>query len=375
MANILLVGGGFAGVTAAEQLALALGPEHHITLIGRSSRFTFYPALVRVAFGKSEPEDVSFDLRETLMDLRVRFVQGEVARVDPYKKRVLLAHGEVTGEMPYDYLFYAPGRRLATENTPGFYEHAHHLLSVAGALRFAEAVRDFKEGHIVFGNCLNGRLSVPVYEAAFAMSRLLEERGTRARSTIKLVLPAVPGDLLGEPHAAGALIEALVKHDIEILLDFVPARVQAGQLVATDNHFLPYNLLMLVPAFSGPGTMAGLGLTDEEGYVQVDEKLRVPGVDGMYAAGDAVAFPGPKMGHIAIRQALVAASNLVAEIKGQVPEAVYQHEMRLIVDEGGDESIYVHQRLTSGAPATVRQGLFWHWAKRVQEKAWLAQHS
>ena len=95
----------------------------------------------------------------------------------------------------------------------------------------------------------------------------------------------------------------------------------------------------------------------------------------MYAAGDAVAFPGPKMGHIAIRQALVAASNLVAEIKGQVPEAIYQHEMRLIVDEGGDESIYVRQRLTSGAPATVRQGLFWHWAKRVQEKAWLAQHS
>ncbi len=375
MSNILIIGGGFAGVTAAEHLALALGHEHQITLIGRSNRFTFYPALVRVAFGKSEPGDVSFDLRETLMDLRIRFVQGEVARVDPDKKQVVLAHGEVAGEMSYDYLLYAPGRRLATENTPGFYDYAHHLLSVEGALKFAEAVRNFKEGDIVFGNCLDSRLSVPVYEAAFAMSRLLEERGTRAQSNIKLVLPAVPGDLLGEPHTAGALIGALAKHDIDILLDFAPARVHPGELVAKDGSRLPYDLLLLVPAFRGPSPLTGLGLTDEEGYVQVDEKMRVPGANGIYAAGDATALPGSKMGHMAIRQALVAAANLVAECKGQIPDAIYQHEMRLVVDEGGDESIYVHQPLTNGAPASVRQGLFWHWAKRVQEKAWFMQHT
>ena len=113
----------------------------------------------------------------------------------------------------------------------------------------------------------------------------------------------------------------------------------------------------------------------EEGYVVVDEKMRVQGVGEMYAAGDATSFPGPKMGHMAVHQALVAATNLAAEIRGQTPTATYQHEMRFILDEGGGDSLYVRQRLTNGEPAHVRQGLFWHWAKRVQQKAWLMQHS
>jgi sulfide:quinone oxidoreductase len=376
MANILVLGGGFAGVTAAEQLALELGREHQITLVSRSHRFIFYPALVRVAFEECEPEDVAFDLRETLMEAHVRFVQGEVARIDPDKKRVMLAHGDVAGEMPYDFLLYAPGRRLATENTPGFYEHANHLLTVPAALKFGEAIKSFQEGSIVFGNCLDSRLAVPVYETAFAMSRLLEKRGTRAHSQIRLALPATPGDLLGEPHTAQALIEALAKHDIDILLDFAPARVNEKELVATDWQTLPFDLLMLVPAFRGPGfLLSATGLTDKEGYLRVDEKMRVPGVENMYAAGDATDFPGPKMGHMAVRQALVAATNLAAEVKGHAPEAVYQHEMRFILDEGGEDSIYVRQRLMNGEPAHVRQGLFWRWAKRLKEKSWLAQHS
>ena len=375
MANILIFGGGFGGVVAAEQLALELGGSHHITLVSHSERFTFYPALVRVAFGDTEPDDVSFNLRETLLDVRVNFIQAEVARVDPFHKKLVFAHGEVTGEMPYDYLVYAPGRRLATENTPGFYEHAHHLLGVTAALKFGAAIRNFTEGRIVLGNCLDSRLSVPVYETAFALSRLLEKRGARARSEIKLVLPATPGDLLGEPHTAGAIISLLAKHNIDISLDFAPARINENELIATDGASLPYDLLMLIPAFRGPGALTDTGLTDEEGYVVVDEKMRVQGVGEMYAVGDATSFPGPKMGHMAVHQALVAATNLAAEIKGQRPNATYQHEMRFILDEGGDDSLYVRQRLTNGEPAHVRQGLFWHWAKRVQEKTWLMQHS
>ena len=63
MANVLILGGGFGGVVAAERLAQQLSAEHHLTLVSRSRNFVFYPALVRLAFGKCEPADVSFDLR------------------------------------------------------------------------------------------------------------------------------------------------------------------------------------------------------------------------------------------------------------------------------------------------------------------------
>ncbi|MCY7348707.1 MAG: hypothetical protein LH614_21155 [Pyrinomonadaceae bacterium] len=50
MANILILGGGFGGLIAAEELSQSLGGAHQITLVSRSREFVFYPALVRVAF-------------------------------------------------------------------------------------------------------------------------------------------------------------------------------------------------------------------------------------------------------------------------------------------------------------------------------------
>src|SRR5689334_15425490 len=116
MANILILGGGFAGVVAAERLARLLDPaEHQITLVSRSRRFTFYPALVRLAFGECEPDDISYDLRRGMQERGVRFVEATAARVDPVARRVAVTGGDFAGELVYDYLVYTLGRRLATE--------------------------------------------------------------------------------------------------------------------------------------------------------------------------------------------------------------------------------------------------------------------
>jgi NADH dehydrogenase FAD-containing subunit len=71
MANVLVLGGGFAGVVAAEELAKRLGPGHQITLVSRHREFTFYPALVRLAFGRCRMEDVFVDLRQAMLDRRI----------------------------------------------------------------------------------------------------------------------------------------------------------------------------------------------------------------------------------------------------------------------------------------------------------------
>src|ERR1044071_6634608 len=118
MANILILGGGFGGMVAAEHLAKSLSPEHQITLVSRSRRFTFYPALVRLAFGECEPDDISHDLRAAMRERGVRFVEATVARVDPSARRVTVTGGDFAGEIAYDYLVYTLGRRLATEQVP-----------------------------------------------------------------------------------------------------------------------------------------------------------------------------------------------------------------------------------------------------------------
>src|SRR5215472_7986176 len=240
MANVLILGGGFAGVVAAGSLAQQLGKEHQITVISRSRRFVFYPAMVRVAFGQSEPDDVSFDLREAMLDRRVRFIEGEVARIDVEGRRVILAHGDLSGALNYDYLLLALGRRLATERVTGFFEHAHELLTMRGALKFGEAIRSFRDGHVLIGQCPGARLPVPVYEAAFALSRLLDERGERAKSKITIISPDPPGLQFSDGNVARALRRALDEHAIDYLPDFPIAKITPGAVSTSNGDVLNF---------------------------------------------------------------------------------------------------------------------------------------
>jgi sulfide:quinone oxidoreductase len=344
MAKILVLGGGFGGLVAAERLAAQLGDDHQITLVSRSRRFVFYPALVRLAFGKYRIEDVTFDLRNAMLDRRVNFIEAEVAYIDPLERRVVIAHGDVQGQLPYDYLVFALGRRLATERISGFYEHAHHLLDVDKALKFGKAIEKFSEGHAVIGQCEGARLPVPIYETAFALARKLEERGERERVKITVVSPQTVSSELG-PETSLALQRKLDSRAIEVVQSFAIKTVQKNAVITSDGRSLDFDLLMLLPPFKGSPAASYVGITNDEGYINVETTMRAMAYDQIYAVGDCVNFAGPKMGHMAVRQGEVAAANLAAEINGGEPAEHYVHEARLVVDDDGNENIFRHKHV------------------------------
>lgn len=375
MAKVLILGGGFGGVVAAERLAQQLGDEHQITLVSRSRQFIFYPALVRLAFGRCNIKDVSFDLRETMLNRRVNFVEAEVAHVDPFERKVSIAYGQVEGKLPYDYLVFALGRRLATEKISGFYEHAHHLLNPDKAIKFGKAVEEFQEGRVVLGQCVGARLPVPVYEAAFALARLLGEKGKRDSTRITVVTPDTLEAELGDARAAAALKQAFDAHQIGLLTNVRIQSLTQNSAITHTGDGVAFNMLMLIPPFRGSSAAHYMGVTDDDGYIQVDWNMHVIGHERIYAVGDCVGFSGPKMGHMAVRQAEVAAVNLAAEIEGHEPTSHYVHQMRFVIDDAGGQGIYLHKDIWTDEPATVRQGRFWNWAKRVQQRYWEATHS
>src|SRR5215203_2093289 len=358
MAKVLILGGGFGGVVAAERLAGQLSDEHQITLVSRSRNFVFYPALVKFAFRKCDRKDVAFDLRHAMMDRRVNFIEAEVARLDPIAQKVTIAHGEVEGHLGYDYLIFALGRRLATERVTGFYEHAHHLLNVDKAITFGKALSNFHEGRAVLGQCRGARLPVPVYETAFALARMLEDKGKRERVRITVVTPETLESELGDVGGAAALRKALDARQIEVLPNFATDLVTQNAVTTSNGHKVNFDVLMLLPPFQGSPTASYLGITNDEGYINVDGRMRVSGHNRIYAVGDCVNFDGPKMGHMAVRQAEVAATNLAAEIDGHERVSHYSHESKLVIDEAGSDSIYLHKDIGTDEPATVRQGRF-----------------
>jgi sulfide:quinone oxidoreductase len=375
MAKVLVLGGGFAGIVAAESLAQRLGPEHQITLVSHHREFTFFPSLVRLAFGHLKLEDVFFDLIHAMRSQRIVLTQAEVTGYDPDKRYVVVRRGQFEWHIAYDYLVFALGRRLAADRIPGFFKYANHLLTVGAALKFGEAIKAFHGGHAVIGYCQDARLAVPVYETAFAFDRLLRARGDRDNARITIVCPEKPGELLGGDAITPSLQEALDERGIESVTDFPVNCVTENEVRAGNGQHIDYNLLMLIPPFQGSNEARYIGITDPDDYICVDNRMRVDLAERMYAAGDSVKFPGPKMGHMAVLQGEVAAANLAADIERRKPEASYDHELMLVIDEGGEDSLYLYRKLWYGENGHLRQGRFWSWAKRAHSRYWARLHS
>jgi hypothetical protein len=191
----------------------------------------------------------------------------------------------------------------------------------------------------------------------------------------------VPGFLkpllskLGGRELATKLYRTLEEHGIEYVADFPVTEVTAQEVKTLDGHILAYDLLMLLPPFTGVGPVIDTGITDSKNFIRVDDSMRVKDNERMYAVGDATNLRGVKTAHMSVRQAEVAAANVQAEIEGRKPSAKYEHEIRSIIDEGGRDSIYLHKKLWMDETGDVSQGRIWHWAKMVREKTWMLTHS
>jgi len=374
MANVLILGGGFGGLIAAERLSAALGSSHQITLVSPNQDFTFYPSLVRLAFDECEPDDITFDLRTKLNDTRVHFVRGEMTAINPRAMKATVAGDEFRGEIGYDYLVIALGRRLATEKVTGFFEHAHHLLGVRAARKFGEAVNSFREGDIVVGMCPDAQLPVPVCETAFALARKFESEIHDGDIRVKVVFPGPLESVFGGATLHKELESSFRHRGIKVLYDVPISKITETEILSSAGHAIKHDLLMLVPPFRGNAALAPLGITDDMDFVLVDKTMRVAGLENAYAVGDITSFEGPKLAHMAVRQADVATANIANEIAGRKATEEYYHEIAMVIDAGGSDSIYLRYGITDETLYGLRRGRIWGLAKSTHDRIWQARH-
>src|SRR5438034_4029611 len=115
--RVVIVGGGFAGLRVAKSLG---GRPVQVTLLDRRNHHVFQPLLYQVATAGLSPTDVAAPLRRILKEhANVTVLLGEVLRVEPAARKVVLADGEVE----YDFLILATG---ATHSYFGHHDWALH---------------------------------------------------------------------------------------------------------------------------------------------------------------------------------------------------------------------------------------------------------
>lgn len=343
MAKVLILGGGFAAIAAAETLSNVLDGTDEIMLVSPSHDFVFYPALVPLIFGDFDLREIHFDLRPKLAERNIKFVEGKVTGFDTRSQTVLVESDRAAKEIDYDYLLVTIGRRLATETIPGFFRYAHHLLNIESALKFKNEISGFAAGSIVVGLCPDSYLPVPVCETALALAGRFEQEIADGKVTVTAVFPST----LDQAFAGSALFrdieDEFERRGIRLVSDFAVERVHEDKIISALGSSLNYDLLMLVPPFQGQfALMQQAQMTDDAGFTKVNSLMKIAGQDRIYAAGDIVSMPGPRFGYMAMRQGKVAAANILSELRGEEPTVEYSHEIAWAIGEKYTDPVFFH---------------------------------
>lgn len=127
--RVVIVGGGFAGLNAAKELA---GEDVDVLLIDRNNYHKFQPLLYQVATAGLEPEKIAHNLRDIFRRAEnVNFRLGAVTRIDGERQQAYVGAGEA---IDYDYLILAPGAVTTFFGIEGAEAHSFPLKNVPDAV-------------------------------------------------------------------------------------------------------------------------------------------------------------------------------------------------------------------------------------------------
>ncbi|MGW7519635.1 NAD(P)/FAD-dependent oxidoreductase [Streptomyces sp. NPDC054796] len=362
--RILIVGGGFAGVECARRLERDLGPyEAEIALVTPNSYQLYLPLLPQVASGVLTPQSVAPPLRRLLR--RTAIVPGGVIGVDTKAKVcvVRLITGKLVNRR-YDYLVLTPGSVTRSFDIPGLDQHARGMKTLAEAayvrdqvisqLDLAcattdEAERAARLQFVVVGGGYAGT------ETVACLQRLTNSATKRYPRIdprmikwhlIDIAPKLMPelGDRLGQ-----RALEIITRRGTEVSLGVSVAEVTEDTVTFTDGRVLPCRTLIWTAGVAASPLIGTLDRETVKGRLVVESDLSVPGLECVFALGDAAAVPDlakgeagamcPPTAQHAMRQGWRAARNIVATLRGEPTTPYRHHDLGLVVDLGGKDAV------------------------------------
>ncbi len=330
--KVLVLGGNFGGMTAALAVRHELDGDVDVTLVSASDHFLFTPSLIWLPFGKRDRADITFPVAPTLETHGIEFVHAAATRVDPVGHVVTVEGGATYA---YDYLVIATGYRNKDDVVPGFTENATTITTLAAAERTGEAWARFLErpGDVVVAATQGAGCFGAAYEFLFNTAHQLKKAGLHkdVRLTYVTAEPFLGHfGIGGLPHGEALLGMFLRRQGIDARIATAIDHVDEGALVLADGETLPFAFGMVVPPFLGQDFLKDTdGLADDKGYVTVRGTYQSEKYDDVYAVGVAAAVEVPwqtptpvgipKTGFPTEVMAHVAARNIAAQIRGEVP--------------------------------------------------------
>ncbi|MGI8554459.1 MAG: NAD(P)/FAD-dependent oxidoreductase, partial [Dehalococcoidia bacterium] len=341
--KVVILGGGFGGLAAAQRLEQLLSSESDlaVTLVSESNYLLFTPMLVEVASSGLEAQHISAPVRAACP--RTRFRRAQVESIDTMDSMVRVRAGESSPieALPYDHLILALGSTPSFHGLPGLEENAFTLKTLEDATRLRNhVIASLERADIELDRTMRQRLlTFVVAGAGFAGMEMIAELFDLARSIRRYypgihrtelrfvlvhsrerVLPELSVEL-GE--YARRKLEA---RGIEFVLGKRVAGATAGAVLLGDGSRIETSTLVWTAGNQPNPLLKSLHAEmNRAGQVVVDSTLQIGGLANVWAIGDCAQVPDayaegqfcPPTAQHALREGKVVAENVLAALHGK----------------------------------------------------------
>lgn len=328
--RIVIVGGGFGGITAAKELN---NSKYEIILIDRTNHHLFQPLLYQVATAALSPGDIAIPIRSILRKYRnIQVIMNEVIDIDLKNQIVKLNDGELY----YNFLILAPGSRHSYYGNEEWAKFAPGLKSLADALTIREKIlASFEIAERIYlkedvSHYLNfvivgaGPTGVELAGAIAEIGKktMLADFPIFKPEDIKVylidsgnkILSAYPDDLSEYAY------HSLINMGVNILLNERVEEITNNYVKTNRQTIYTKNVIWAAGNEVSP-LIKKLGIdTDKFGRAIVNKDLSIKMYPNVFVIGDAAYYedidnrPLPGIAQVAIQQAIFVANILKKEI-------------------------------------------------------------
>lgn len=334
MRTILIVGGGFGGIKAAQELSKSSVPDTRIRLIDPKLYLEYHAAVYRLVTGRS-PAEVCIPYADLLSGTSVEHVRDAVASIDLNAK---IAIGSSGSRYAYDTLILAVGGETSYFGIEGVERHSYCLGSVEQAIALKNHVhaafaaaktlpRDKQASLLHFVVIGGGASGVEMAGALAVYAKRLSREHDIDPSRIKIdLVEALPRLLSTMPEKVSRKVEKRLRRlGVNLLLNQSVVKRGAEELFLKDTRINTKTVVWTagVKASALLSTIEGMPL-DKRGRVLVDATLRIPGRPDVFVIGDAAATTYAGMAQTALADAAYVSKAIRLERNGSSAPAYRQ---------------------------------------------------
>lgn len=338
--QVVILGGGFAGVTTAEHLEkqFRADPAMSFTLISETNSWLFTPMLVEVATSGLEPTHITTPLRTILK--RTRVLRRRVTSIDLECRHVRLnGEGPQTG-LHYDHVVLALGSVSNYSGNAAIAENAFEFKTLLDAMRIRNHVIDVFERAEAEPDPERRRalLTFVVAGGGFSGAELAGGLNDFARGMtadyislttdeLRIILVHSRDRILPElsESLADYAMQRMQERGVTFKLNARVTDAEAGSVTLSSGETIGTETFIWTAGAAPSPILQELPVRhNDRGAVLVDRTLALPGYENVWALGDGASIPDTKPGktcpptaQAATRQAAFLAKNIRASLLGR----------------------------------------------------------